>query len=164
MDDLLIVLRTPAVACSAWLGVIDYALLGLCIFIPIVLTGLVGLLYMWCALCRTEPTLREELPSSKLKQAEDERKKYEANGKPFQPSGEHEQPLRHGVQLRRKAFLLRRNADKLDHLLFKPIRLLLGVIGKPDIKRGSDEGEMASALAGVQKEQETQDVSSRNKK
>jgi hypothetical protein len=93
-----------------------------------------GLIYVWCDLCRIEAVLRDMLAASKLKQAKDASEKHKRNGEPLQPSSQVDQLLRHVVKLQRKAFLLRRNADKLDHLIFKPFRLFLQVFGKSDIK------------------------------
>ena len=130
-----------SLAPATWLGVIDWSLLR----IGALLCIAYGLIYVWCDLCRIEASLRDMLAESKLKQAEDKRKEQEANGEPFEPTCEYEQLLRHVIQLRRKAFLLRRNADKFDHLLFKPLRLLLSFFAKNHVKLGGN-GRLSSNL------------------
>jgi hypothetical protein len=128
--------------------------------ILVLLCMLAGLLYVWCELCRIEADLRDMLAASKFKKAESQCKEHQAKGEPFEPNCEVEQILRHAVKLRRKAFLLRRNTDKLDYLLFKPIRMILRIFGKANTNRGSCKFVMSGANGEIKVVDKHLDVAS----
>jgi len=88
------------------------------------------LVYVWCALGRIQADLLDELSTSKLEQAKDECKNEQPDCETSQPNCQSNESFRLHVKLRRKAFLVRRNANKVDQLLFYPLRLILGFLRK----------------------------------
>jgi hypothetical protein len=114
-------------ALTAWLGVLDWNLLRFCTITPLLLCVLIGLLRDlrdgWLELA--------QLYEMKcLDEDERNRDNDQPKSQPVKPSGQSDNRLSLSVQLRRKAFLLRRNANKLDHLFFKPLRLLLQLLSR----------------------------------
>ena len=108
------------------LGVIDVINMILFLLICVLLCGLLWLFYAWCDLGRILAGLYE----MKCLQEEWNSEHDQCDGKTTEPASERDKRVRLHVKLRRKAFLFCPNADKLDHVPLKPLRGLIGYIGK----------------------------------
>jgi hypothetical protein len=127
---------TSAVGCSALLGVMVWTQW-------VHLSGIGALLcVLVCLLRELRDGWRDLARLYEMKDLEENErngKTNQPNSQTVQPPGQLDDRIRLSIELRRKALLLRRNADKLDHLLFKPFRLLFSILRQGN-KQGGESG------------------------